>query len=497
MKIAKLSIKNFLGIKDVLIEPKKITVLSGRNKQGKSSILKAIEAAFKGCTPAAIHQGTERAEIVVDLEDILVTRVQTHKTHSVTVKTKEGFIRTAPQKFLDGLLGNFAFNPLAFLLSEAKARKDYLLKAMDVTVTAEQIREAAGDGTNVPVPPSGPALEQYAEAHGWFYRQRTEVNRMLKQKISAAAEAKKKLPEGYAYNPNVLVEIDRWRDQEQTIERRIAALEEEQKAAERAEKTRARIKEEQADLRQNRWEPRIKKAEAIKFTEADEAQAQAVVKDLEEKLRLAMNNRDHIAKEIRRREILLEEAKGIESMIQKNVQTLEELPSPFDAKKLEAEQERLAETTTQVVALKDEQKRMAIFEEASQLGEEVQTLEEESGRLSALVEKFGTELPAKALAEAKLPIEGLQIGEAGILVSGVPIDQLSASEQIEVTLSIARALSRELPLICIDGVERLDEEAFAEFVKQSGSDGFQYFVTRVGAPHEGELEVREGKVVTG
>jgi hypothetical protein len=493
MKIAKLSIKNFLGIKDVLIEPKKITVLSGRNKQGKSSVLKAIEAAFKGCTPAAIHQGTERAEIVVDLEDILVTRVQTHKTHSVTVKMKEGYVRTAPQKFLDGLLGNFAFNPLAFLLSEAKARKDYLLKAMDVTVTAEQIREAAG-GAEIPALPSGPALEQYAEAHGWFYRQRTEVNRTLKQKTSAAAEAKKKLPEGYVYNPNVLVEIDRWRDQEQTIERRIAALEEEQKAAERAEKTRGRIGTEQEGLAIS-FAGKMQLATAITYSDADAKKAIDLVYELEEKLATAKKNKDHIVNERQRRMRLEEEAAILDGRMKKNLETLEELPVPFDAKKLEAEQERLAETTTQVVALKDEQKRMTIFEEASQLGEEVQNLEEESGRLSALTELFGKELPAKALAEAKLPIEGLQIGEAGILVSGVLIDQLSASEQIEVTLSIARALSRELPLICIDGVERLDEETFAEFVKQSGSDGFQYFVTRVGAPHEGELEVREGKVV--
>ena len=494
MKIARLKIKDFLGIKEAEISPGKITVLAGKNRQGKSSILKAIEAAFKGCTPAAIHQGTERAEIVVDLEDILVTRVQTHKTHSVTVKTKEGFIRTAPQKFLDGLLGNFAFNPLAFLLSEAKARKDYLLKAMDVTVTAEQIREAAGDGTHVPVPPSGPALEQYAEAHGWFYRQRTELNRTLKQKMSAAAETKKKLPEGYAYNPNVLVEIDRWRDQEQTIERRIAALEEEQKAAERAEKTRVRIGTEQEGLAIS-FAEKMQMATAITYSDADAKKAIDLIYELEEKLATAKKNKDHIVNERQRRMRLEEEAAILDGRMKKNLETLEELPSPFDTKKLEAEQERLTETTVRVVALKDEQKRMAIFEEVDSLKEEVQNLEEESGRLSALTELFGKELPAKALAEAKLPIEGLQIGEAGILVSGVPIDQLSASEQIAVTLSIARALSRELPLICIDGVERLDEETFAEFVKQSGSDGFQYFVTRVGAPHEGELEVREGKVV--
>jgi energy-coupling factor transporter ATP-binding protein EcfA2 len=496
MKIARLKIKDFLGIKEAEISPGKITVLAGKNRQGKSSILKAIEAAFKGCTPAAIHQGTERAEIVVDLEDILVTRVQTHKTHSVTVKTKDGFTRNAPQKFLDGLLGNFAFNPLAFLLSEAKARKDYLLKAMDVTVTDEQIREAAGDGTHVPVPPSGPALEQYAEAHGWFYRQRTEVNRALKAKLAAAGEAKKKIPEGYAYDPNVLVEIDRLTDHGQELVRSIALLEQEKKAADAADKTRARIGEEQEELAVA-YSGKLQAATAIAYADRDVETANAKVAQLEAELNAARKNRDHIAGEVARKRSLEMEADGLDRRMKKNLQILDELPTPFEAEKLVREHTRLDEARGKMAGLKEHQRHMTAYEEAITLAEDAGRLADQAKGLDALVEKFGKELPAKALAEAKLPIEGLQIGEAGILVSGVPIDQLSASEQIEVTLSIARALSRELPLICIDGVERLDEETFAEFVKQSGSDGFQYFVTRVGAPHEGELEVRDGKVVAG
>jgi hypothetical protein len=65
------------------------------------------------------------------------------------------------------------------------------------------------------------------------------------------------------------------------------------------------------------------------------------------------------------------------------------------------------------------------------------------------------------------------------------------------TLSIARALvpGGGLKTICIDGWERLDEEKQAEFIRLADGDGFQYFVTRVGAPREGELEVAGGKMV--
>jgi len=83
-----------------------------------------------------------------------------------------------------------------------------------------------------------------------------------------------------------------------------------------------------------------------------------------------------------------------------------------------------------------------------------------------------------------------------VTVDGIPIGDLSTEEQIKVTLAIARAMAKELPLVCIDGVERLDDEHFAEFTKQAASDGFQYFVTRVGEPRKGEWNVAGGKVAS-
>lgn len=201
MRIACLTIRNFLGVSEAKIAPKgKVTVLAGDNRQGKSSVLKAIPACFQGMTPAMIHNGAERAEIAIELGDLVVTRIQTLKAQSVSVKDKLGRIQTAPQKFLNGLFGGFAFNPMAFLLSNDKEQRSILLQAMDVTVTKEEVEAAASTGEAkemIPLPESGPALVMYADAHRHFYTTRTDVNRRLKQKQVAAAEVLKKLPEGY------------------------------------------------------------------------------------------------------------------------------------------------------------------------------------------------------------------------------------------------------------------------------------------------------------
>jgi hypothetical protein len=68
---------------------------------------------------------------------------------------------------------------------------------------------------------------------------------------------------------------------------------------------------------------------------------------------------------------------------------------------------------------------------------------------------------------------------------------------MSVTLAIARALSKELKVICIDGGERLGEKGLAEFIRQTDGDEFYYFITRVGEPKPGEIEIKEGKVAVG
>ena len=494
MKIVRLTIKNFLGIKEADIAPGKITVLAGKNGQGKTSVLKAIEALFKGAPLSVVHQGTERAELVADMEDIKVTRIFTHKATSVAVKNKDGFTRTAPQGFLDGLLGNFAFNPLAFLLADPKARRGILLKAMDVTATKEAIEKDAGEP--VPLPESGPALEMYAETHKFFYSRRTEVNRRMKAKQAAAGEVLKKLPEGYKPPEDTEARAKETRDLIGAAESKMAVLEEQKKAAERAAKTRDRIRGEQKEVAA-RIDARAPIIEGITFTDADAKNAIDMVADLEAKLEVARKNRDHVTGE-RQRRMKLQEADEIDAgLIKKNADALEALPGAFNDGILAEASTLLVTLLAQAEAIAEDQARQRIWNEAEVLVAEAVAAAGQAEKLTALVERFGEELPAKALHEAKLPIDGLAIDGDQVTVGKIPIDQLSTEEQIRITLSIARALAKELPLICVDGVERLDEDHFAEFTKQAGSDGFQYFVTRVGEPREGEIGVAAGKVAVG
>lgn len=78
MKIVKLQAENFKRLRAVEIVPKGAVVeISGKNAQGKSSVLDSIWAAVGGkdMSPAApIRAGENSAKVSVDLGELVVTR---------------------------------------------------------------------------------------------------------------------------------------------------------------------------------------------------------------------------------------------------------------------------------------------------------------------------------------------------------------------------------------------------------------------------------------
>lgn len=197
MKIAKLTISNFLKIKDVEMNPSHTNVIVGKNKQGKTSILKAIKTAFSGdADSTSIRIGETKAEITVELEDLNIHRTITEKGTYLKVSNKEGFQVPSPQKYLDGILGTFSFNPVEFFELKPIERKKYLLNAIKMTLTQEQLAEFTGeklDGIDY----AAHALEVLEEARKYYYNKRTIANAEVEKKNKTVQELSAKLPEGF------------------------------------------------------------------------------------------------------------------------------------------------------------------------------------------------------------------------------------------------------------------------------------------------------------
>ena len=150
-KIIELHAENFKRLKVVDITPNGSTVvIGGRNAQGKTSTLDAIQAALAGGKhqpDQPIREGEKKAVIVVELDDIIVTRKYTKRGSKLEVVAKDGSKITSPQRVLDALASSLSFDPLAFSRCSPKEQGKVLrdLAGLDFTEIDANIERAFDD----------------------------------------------------------------------------------------------------------------------------------------------------------------------------------------------------------------------------------------------------------------------------------------------------------------------------------------------------------------
>lgn len=159
MKILNLQAENIKKLVAVEIAPDdNLVQITGRNGQGKTSVLDAIWWALCGkdnvqTTP--VRKGEEKAMIRLDLGDLVVTRRFNAKddgsyTTSIIVENAEGARYPSPQSTLDALIGSLSFDPLAFSRLAPRDRVAALrglVKGFDFTQAEQQIKAAFEDRT--------------------------------------------------------------------------------------------------------------------------------------------------------------------------------------------------------------------------------------------------------------------------------------------------------------------------------------------------------------
>jgi len=158
MKIIKLEAENVKRLRAVEITPEgNLVVVSGRNEQGKTSVLDSIwfalggGGALKG-TPKPIRDGESTARVTLDLGDLIVERKWTADDKSyLTVETRDGARHKSPQAMLDDLVGSLSFDPLAFTQMKAAEQRQTLqaLIGFDPTELDEARSEAYERRTQV------------------------------------------------------------------------------------------------------------------------------------------------------------------------------------------------------------------------------------------------------------------------------------------------------------------------------------------------------------
>lgn len=169
MKINRLEIENVKRIHAVMIEPSKdgLTIIGGKNRQGKSSVLDAIAWALGGNkykpTQAANADSTIPPRLKVIMDNGLVVE-RKGKNSDLKVTDPEG--QKGGQQLLDSFVEELAINLPKFMEATGKEKANTLLQIIGV----------------------GPQLAELEQKEKGLYQERLYVGRTADQKEKFAAE---------------------------------------------------------------------------------------------------------------------------------------------------------------------------------------------------------------------------------------------------------------------------------------------------------------------
>lgn len=126
LKIVKFEAENYKRLRVVEITPEgNMIPVGGKNAQGKSSVLDAINVALGGLDYAPlkpVREGEERSIIRLDLGEIIVTRMFTPSGSTLTLATPDGAKYGSPQQMLDRIVGEISFDPIEFMRMKPEAQ---------------------------------------------------------------------------------------------------------------------------------------------------------------------------------------------------------------------------------------------------------------------------------------------------------------------------------------------------------------------------------------
>lgn len=156
MRIIELRAEDFKRLRAVSIRPVgSLVQITGKNAQGKSSVLDAVFAALGGSAAAPdrpVREGADGSTVFVDLGDICITRKfsAAGKT-TLVVESGDGLRYPSPQAVLDELVGRLTFDPLAFSRMDAKKQAQTLrdLVGLDTSRLDADRKRAFDERTDV------------------------------------------------------------------------------------------------------------------------------------------------------------------------------------------------------------------------------------------------------------------------------------------------------------------------------------------------------------
>lgn len=475
MKTSKITIKNLYGIKETTLDGKSVEI-SGPKGAGKTSILDAIRYALTNRSErdCIVHQGADEGEIIIETTTGLSIDRKASPAKPGSVKVRDGsMLQTRPAEFLSKIFTPLQLNPVAFTQLSRQEKNRVILSLIEFQWDMNWIREQFGEI------PQGvdyskhilEVLNDIQAENGIYFQSRQNINRDIRNKQAFIADIAKDIPTGYDYDhwsqypiSEKYRELERLREQNSIIER-----------AKAFEASRA---------------ARLRGLEGTRDSEIA-----AIDRDIVQERETLTGSIERLRAEIRAAE---EKLSGLDARRNQRVAIAQ---ANFEAavakldKDVGIAQQYAGQEPVDTSALAAEvdtaeamRKHLNEYQRMVSMQSELEALSTDSAELTRKIE-LARELPAKILAEATIPVDGLTVENGIPLIHGLPISNLSDGELLELCVDITVSKPGQLQIILIDGAERLDKESRERLYAKCKAKGLQLIATRV--TDSEELEVTE------
>lgn len=478
LHVNRLEIKNFMRISALTVDADgKHVAITGPNSSGKTSSVDALWAALGGKPtrdmPEPIKQGAEQASVTLDLGEFIVERKWTRSGSMLTMRAKDGNKIQRPQEVLDGLMGRYSLDPIAFLKRKAQEQVADALTVMGIEPPVEEIAELTGERVE-------PAKNETADLYlarlvgnqsGIYYVRRTELGRTadLKKKAFDDAFATLMSIGGPLSSDEVTQDVSGLHSQlksayeEQSNHQGLLVAERNlQSSVKRMASDKAQFELQRADeqSRRNRIREQITR--------------------LEEEFEQSIKKTSELNSQIEKSQ---EELESLGKQHSEAYCAAERLPNP--SKKIEE-----LNTAIQLANEKTEEnaKRKHETEQCQRLREEWSEAQGDYESLDGIIQSI-KDIGRGLLDGISLGIDGLVVGDGELRLNGVSFAQASHAQKLRVACAVAMKQNPALKVLRVDDGEHLDAESRKALFELVEANNWQVFITAVADTESIRVEI--------
>jgi hypothetical protein len=491
MKVTRLRVKSFRGIEEVDQDiPDAGVLVTGKSGGGKTSVLNALHAGLQGrdIGPDAIRLGSDRAEILIDMDNASVRRAISRKGTSLKVTTADGVMR-APQTWLSELFGA-SIDPLALLDAAPKDRRKMILEAVPMTVSIETLRRFAPDlpdDTDV----DGHGVEVLERVRELYYDKRTVANAAAKAALDEASRAQEAaLTARDATDSNDAMPVA---DAEQMLSNEQARLT--TLGAQAAEAIRANAATTQTRTKIAALRQQAELERSLLPADNHEKAGFARVRLRNAEDTVARLRTELVQAEKEQQEAYL--AAQAEDNLEKSRHAILERSIVFDTQAHDLESalagavaptvdpQRLADAEAAVLTAaghRDRAKAWDLFHRAGKYVDVCAIAATDTAAaaaaLDSIVHALTQDAPSYLFAQSA-GIEGLAFEGDEVFLDKIRLSGLGGRDRLRFAINIAKRANAKAKILIVDGLERVDDTQLEEFVAECTSGGFQLLATRV------------------